>query len=284
MHRIFQNLIFAVFFASLSSAASAMFIQPDWLDPDQEGVGTNRYAYSYNDPINRVDPNGNRNWVEGLIDLFSSKETRLENNQERARHEVNLLAENEILYASEGISLDGYMLTRRGAEKRLNSYLGVIESDGGSALSALGATALGSLDQGVFMVGGGTQANRMVSSVMASRIAGSTIVRNGAVTVLKTTEGTFVGLSKNVARSLGVTRVLDPKLVQQAKAFQRSCGGYSGTCGEVHAISQALAAGATLKGSTIATAVVSSTRHSPGQVIAPCGSCIEILKSLGIRW
>lgn len=36
-----------------------MFIQPDWLDPTEPGVGTNRYSYSYNDPINNRDPGGN---------------------------------------------------------------------------------------------------------------------------------------------------------------------------------------------------------------------------------
>lgn len=36
-----------------------MFIQPDWFDPTQPGVGTNRYSYSFNDPINNRDPNGN---------------------------------------------------------------------------------------------------------------------------------------------------------------------------------------------------------------------------------
>jgi RHS repeat-associated protein len=36
------------------------FIQPDWRDPDQPGVGTNRYAYSFNDPVNLRDPGGMR--------------------------------------------------------------------------------------------------------------------------------------------------------------------------------------------------------------------------------
>ena len=34
------------------------FISPDWWDVTQAGVGTNRYAYSGNDPVNASDPSG----------------------------------------------------------------------------------------------------------------------------------------------------------------------------------------------------------------------------------
>ncbi|WP_189464919.1 RHS repeat protein [Mesorhizobium sp. M2D.F.Ca.ET.223.01.1.1] len=34
------------------------FISPDDWDPIKEGVGTNRYAYAQNDPVNKSDPNG----------------------------------------------------------------------------------------------------------------------------------------------------------------------------------------------------------------------------------
>jgi len=36
-----------------------MFIQPDWFEVTEPGVGTNRYAYSANDPVNLMDPGGN---------------------------------------------------------------------------------------------------------------------------------------------------------------------------------------------------------------------------------
>jgi len=35
-----------------------LFIQPDWWEVMQEGVGTNRYSYSFNDPVNGRDPGG----------------------------------------------------------------------------------------------------------------------------------------------------------------------------------------------------------------------------------
>ncbi|MCZ7676385.1 MAG: RHS repeat-associated core domain-containing protein [Roseovarius sp.] len=37
----------------------ALFIQPDWLGVTEPGVGTNRYDYANNDPVNKFDPNGN---------------------------------------------------------------------------------------------------------------------------------------------------------------------------------------------------------------------------------
>jgi RHS repeat-associated protein len=36
----------------------ARFVSPDWWDPNKEGVGTNRYAYAANDPVNKADPSG----------------------------------------------------------------------------------------------------------------------------------------------------------------------------------------------------------------------------------
>ncbi|MBB3743091.1 hypothetical protein FHX10_002584 [Rhizobium sp. BK591] len=51
-------LICSMLSVSFGSAANARFISPDDWDPTMEGVGTNRYAYSGNDPINKSDPNG----------------------------------------------------------------------------------------------------------------------------------------------------------------------------------------------------------------------------------
>ncbi|MDR6290882.1 RHS repeat-associated protein [Inquilinus ginsengisoli] len=46
--------------------AIGRFISPDWWDPTQSGVGTNRYAYSFNNPINKSDPSGHdADWDRG---------------------------------------------------------------------------------------------------------------------------------------------------------------------------------------------------------------------------
>ncbi|MDJ0640912.1 MAG: RHS repeat-associated core domain-containing protein [Paracoccaceae bacterium] len=39
--------------------ALGLFIQPDWWEVTEPGVGTNRYAYAGNDPVNAFDPYGN---------------------------------------------------------------------------------------------------------------------------------------------------------------------------------------------------------------------------------
>ncbi|RWC26792.1 MAG: hypothetical protein EOS27_24060 [Mesorhizobium sp.] len=41
------------------------FISPDTMDPTVPGVGTNRYAYAQNDPVNRSDPNGH-SWLGAI--------------------------------------------------------------------------------------------------------------------------------------------------------------------------------------------------------------------------
>jgi hypothetical protein len=51
-------LIGATLSAPFASTANARFISPDDWDPTMDGVGTNRYAYAQNDPVNKSDPNG----------------------------------------------------------------------------------------------------------------------------------------------------------------------------------------------------------------------------------
>lgn len=69
MTQFLKKAFLTAFFALFAAQASAMFIQPDWFDPTQPGVGTNRYSYSHNDPINKIDPLGNEAW-----DLTRSQE------------------------------------------------------------------------------------------------------------------------------------------------------------------------------------------------------------------
>lgn len=65
MFKFLHKVVLTILFAAFASQASAMFIQADWYDPSDPQVGTNRYAYSHNDPINWSDPYGNvpDNWA-----------------------------------------------------------------------------------------------------------------------------------------------------------------------------------------------------------------------------
>lgn len=56
----------------------ARFIQSDWFDPIQGGVGTNRYAYGLNNPVLWKDPNGNK---------VATPEDHARNEKEREKRE-----------------------------------------------------------------------------------------------------------------------------------------------------------------------------------------------------
>jgi len=61
------------------------FLQPDWWEVRQQGVGTNRYSYANNNPVNLSDPSGNCWWCieertvddNGDVTVESSKFFRL---------------------------------------------------------------------------------------------------------------------------------------------------------------------------------------------------------------
>lgn len=68
---VLKQIFTAMLIATYASQASAMFIQPDWFDPTQPGVGTNRYAYSFNDPVNQTDPGGNCAWDACVLEGYA---------------------------------------------------------------------------------------------------------------------------------------------------------------------------------------------------------------------
>lgn len=60
-----------------------MFIQPDWWEVTQAGVGTNRYSYGFGDPVNSRDPGGHEIIDE---DVDEDERERLEKDFEAARN------------------------------------------------------------------------------------------------------------------------------------------------------------------------------------------------------
>ncbi|MGR9138661.1 RHS repeat-associated core domain-containing protein (plasmid) [Rhizobium leguminosarum] len=64
--------------------AFGRFVSPDDWDPTKEGVGTNRYAYAENDPVNKSDPNGHsinysNSWGQRSTDFGSERSLRFDN-------------------------------------------------------------------------------------------------------------------------------------------------------------------------------------------------------------
>ena len=53
----------------ITGVQQSRYISPDDWDPTIQGVGTNRYAYSANDPVNKSDPNGHafKDWLERIF-------------------------------------------------------------------------------------------------------------------------------------------------------------------------------------------------------------------------
>lgn len=64
-------LVCSLVSVSFGSAANARFISPDDWDPTKPGVGTNRYAYASNDPVNKSDPNGHSTSIDSSGDVKS---------------------------------------------------------------------------------------------------------------------------------------------------------------------------------------------------------------------
>jgi len=123
-----------------------MFIQPDWLDPNEPGVGTNRYAYSGNDPVNKLDPNGNNfidKFLEDFSDIFRNNEQREAVNIERYNRTVLAQEELQTLYDNGSVGQGYYDYYNDVLENRLDRYS---ENLGRSREDAIGAAALGASD------------------------------------------------------------------------------------------------------------------------------------------
>ena len=78
-----------------------MFIEPDWCEVTQPGVGTNRYAYTGNDPVNLRDPGGNASAgssvAEKDIDAFYERTDRVTNDSREFAKDIRDLAKSRSL-------------------------------------------------------------------------------------------------------------------------------------------------------------------------------------------
>ncbi|WP_348643940.1 RHS repeat domain-containing protein [Phyllobacterium myrsinacearum] len=130
----------------------ARFISPDDWDPTKEGVGTNRYAYAENDPINKSDPNGHSFGSDtddpgGPVDGINGKEVTNEQEARRAERKTDLAVQRvdqrftrEITgpTVTSPISVDGYFSAApAGALNSVIGFANMITSAGSSGLPTI---------------------------------------------------------------------------------------------------------------------------------------------------
>jgi hypothetical protein len=72
MRTIMRLLFCLCLILQMLPAANARFVSPDTMDPTLPGVGTNRYAYALNDPINKADPNGHNALTDAISNIVSA--------------------------------------------------------------------------------------------------------------------------------------------------------------------------------------------------------------------
>lgn len=169
MLRILQKFILIISLTVVAALPShAMFVQPDWLDPTEPGVGTNRYAYSGNDPINKLDPNGNT-WedVVSVFDRVFGGEGAVDRQNERYAGAL-VKAQTELDRFQDAVNAGDYgFLSHKAIDDGLKARVDRVSVYSSRVRKGLGAAAVDSLIMGV-SVGGlrvGTIARGSTSTV-----------------------------------------------------------------------------------------------------------------------
>ena len=107
------------------------FISPDDLDPVLPGVGTNRYAYAGNDPVNNSDPNGhqeaNVDFVQAAKMAAEARERELDR---RAREVYKELSYTNVMQERYPRGVDPEVLARA-IEMRLDDASGRVRAEDG---------------------------------------------------------------------------------------------------------------------------------------------------------
>jgi hypothetical protein len=215
-------LVCAMLTVSFASSANARFVSPDDMDPTLPGVGTNRYAYSGNDPVNKSDPNGHT-MFESIRDFFSSPADRDARNQGYADDASSMLSDNSQQYASGNIDEATFLDRQQVYDQRK-----VGRSDGGFLLDA-GLDVLEAFGlRAAKAIGSGAKAEVALTAAPAAKalenradeihqLLDPIAQRMRTTTVLATADG-----SKVVASSSRVTRAQRTALsVDEAAAITR---------------------------------------------------------------
>ncbi len=172
------------------------FFSPDDLDPLRPGVGTNRYAYADNDPVNKADPNGHsvasKNDSDAISKIFAGLFGGKGEGFSNAKAAVGNAAKSAGRFVSDE-------RTRRGVAKAI---LGSIIM-GGSATGGA-AVSVGS---------GGTLAAPAAAAAVAGTVAGAAIAGSG---VKDLTDALKDSISKSEAVGKSPSDISEPSAAQIA--------------------------------------------------------------------
>jgi RHS repeat-associated protein len=142
----------------------SLFLQPDWFEVTNAGVGTNRFSYSFNDPVNKFDPGGNAWWnkvaIKGVVIAAEESAQRVASR-----------------FASPSTSRLGKVADRIGkkvddASKALDAFDASVQvAEGnwaGATMSALGAFDLGYIGNAARVEVAARRANRALDALEAA--------------------------------------------------------------------------------------------------------------------
>ncbi|SMR83545.1 hypothetical protein SAMN04488030_0020 [Aliiroseovarius halocynthiae] len=225
MLRHLKQLILTALFALFASQASAMFIQPDWYDPANPQVGTNRYAYSHNDPVNKLDPGGNES-----TDLLRNQEDSDRANAEAAQdalERAEAIRERGSWWdrVRDNLGVDDYW------EGRAENHISRIGKSWGER--ATGDVITG-VEVGSVAAGGGVviQGGRAaLKGAAVSAAARREVARQAALEAARRLgiELSEVTITRGVAKAtIGVTKTLDPKDIRAVADYMKSQGAARG--------------------------------------------------------
>lgn len=209
------TFLLSILLLTFAVEANARFIQPDWWDPTVPGVGTNRYSYSFNNPINRSDRSGHRSLFEAIGDAFRSPNERVVENQKRAAREQAVIesAFDDVynsdrfadLSPEQKIRTLGFLTER--SRSSLSRYKQIIEANGGSAVGIGIDIGLEALEHGGLPMAGAGALSGASRAAAARPSAVSGIVRSTA----KTAKGQ-TAKARNLTEQIALSAVrADPR-------------------------------------------------------------------------
>jgi len=254
----------------------ARFIQPDTWDPTLPGVGTNRYGYSFNDPVNKSDPNGHSAFGDFFGGLFGGGADKSASTNGGSGSQSNKATNPRAVIGNNNPPADSKPSKPKANVKGLFARLGLLFALPGAL----------SHQQ--------TMNNKALAMHYASKAAidaANKISKKGmkpvgmVYTLVTKSGNVYTGYSSRAASKLGLNRTINEQIEKQANAIAKGLNkGCGGSCAEIDAISQALAAGESLAGSVgRATQIGSRNQLSSGSTVGPCSSCGPLLDHHGIQ-